>query len=113
METDSDTWRRAGRTPGPWDVGNEAREMNHRAQIRMLPDGRRVHMLDGPIDLIVEAFGESVEVECAYRAAAARFVTVLDELCEELTLLRAPTQLDGPMPNGIVARRMLEAVLPY
>jgi len=87
--------------------------MNHRAQIRMLPDGRRVHMQDGPIDLIVEAFGESVEVECAYRAAAARFVTVLDELCEELTFLRAPTQLDGPMPNGIVARRMLEAVLPY
>lgn len=87
--------------------------MNARAQIRMLPDGRRVHMQDGPIDLIVEAFGEPVEVERAYRAAAARFVTVLDELCGELVFLRQPTTVDGPTPNGPVARRMMEAVRPY
>ena len=41
--------------------------MNHRAsnraQIRMLPDGRRLHMHDGPIDIIVEAFGAASEVE--------------------------------------------------
>lgn len=62
--------------------------MNTRAQIRMLPDERRVHMQDGPIDLIVEAFGAAAEVERAYRAAASRFVTVLDELCGELGFLR-------------------------
>ena len=33
--------------------------MNTRAQIRLLDDGRRLHLNDGPIDLIVEAFGES------------------------------------------------------
>ena len=44
---------------------------------------------DGPIDLIVEAFGERAEIEAAYRAAAQRFVTVLDELCAELPLLRS------------------------
>jgi len=99
--------------------------MNHRAQIGMLPDGRRVHMQDGPIDLIVEAFGAPSEVERAYRAAAARFVTMLDELCSELPLLRREiprfedretrgTQLpDGAMPKGRVARRMFAAVLPY
>jgi ApbE superfamily uncharacterized protein (UPF0280 family) len=87
--------------------------MNHRAQIRMLPDGRRVHMQDGPIDLIVEAFGAPAEVERAYCAAAARFVTVLDELCGELILLRTAAQIDGQMPSGRVARRMLAAVLPY
>jgi ApbE superfamily uncharacterized protein (UPF0280 family) len=87
--------------------------MNHRAQIRMLQDGRRVHMQDGPIDLIMEAFGEPREVERAYRAAAARFVTVLDELCVELTLLRMAAREDRPILKGPVARRMLAAVLPY
>ena len=87
--------------------------MNARAQIRMLPDGRRVHMQDGPIDLVVEAFGADSEVDRAYRAAAERFVTVLDELCAELTFLRQPGQVEGPRPNGQVARRMLAAVRPY
>jgi ApbE superfamily uncharacterized protein (UPF0280 family) len=87
--------------------------MKNRAQIRMLPDGRRVHMQDGPIDLIVEAFGDSAQVEAAYRAAAERFVTVLDELCGELSLLRQPARLDGQLPNGPVARRMVEAARPY
>jgi uncharacterized protein len=87
--------------------------MNGRAQIRMLPDGRRLHMQDGPMDLIVEAFGEGREIEAAYRAASGRFVTVLDELCSELRFLREPTREDGPVPAGSVARRMVEAVEPY
>jgi ApbE superfamily uncharacterized protein (UPF0280 family) len=70
-------------------------------------------MQDGPIDLIVEAFAAAAEVETAYRAAAARFVNVLDELCGELSLLRQPAREDGPRPEGVVARRMVEAVLPY
>jgi len=87
--------------------------MTGRAQIRMLPDGRRLHMQDGPIDLIVEGFGEAGEIEAAYRAAAGRFVTVLDELCGELTFLRQPARVDCPQPGGEVARRMVEAVRPY
>jgi hypothetical protein len=47
-------------------------------------DGRRLHLQDGPIDLIVEAFGPQGEIENAYRAACARFERVLDELCAEL-----------------------------
>ena len=56
--------------------------------IRMLPDRRRLHLSDGPIDLIVEAGGIPQTVQCAYEAAARRFVTILDELCAELPLLR-------------------------
>ena len=41
----------------------EVRSMNTRAQIRLLEDGRRLHLHDGPIDLIVEAFGEADEIE--------------------------------------------------
>ena len=87
--------------------------MNSRAQIRILADGRRLHMHDGPIDLVLEAFGDAGEIEAAYRAAATRFVTVLDELCNELAFLRLPTRADGPLPAGPIARRMLAAVRPY
>jgi hypothetical protein len=81
--------------------------------VRLLPDNRRLHLHDGPIDLIVEAFGESAEIEAAYRAAARRFVTVLDELCGELPLLRAAAGAGGPQLSGPVARRMAEAVAPF
>ncbi len=87
--------------------------MNTRTQIRRLSDGRRLHLHDGPIDLIVEAFGEPGEVEVAYRAAAARFVSVLDELCGELSFLRQACSAEAPWPQGSVARRMTAAVMPY
>jgi len=87
--------------------------MNSRAQIRLLPDGRRLHLQDGPIDLIVEVFGAPGEVENAYRAACVRFETVLDELCAELPLLRHQCLPESEWPHGLVARRMMAAVLPY
>jgi len=87
--------------------------VKNRAQVRMLPDGRRLHMHDGPIDVIVEAFGEVSEIEVAYRAAAGRFVGVLDELCGELGFLRRPACENGDLPAGPIARRMLAAVRPY
>jgi len=87
--------------------------MKHRAQIRLLPDGRRLHLQDGPIDLIVEAFGESAEINKAYGACVARFEGVLDELCVELTLLRKACCVHDVWPNGTVARRMAAAVMPY
>jgi ApbE superfamily uncharacterized protein (UPF0280 family) len=86
--------------------------LNSRAQIRMLSDGRRLHMQDGPIDLIVEAFGELSEIENAYRAASDRFLSVLDELCEELTTLRQPWSHDLCV-RGAIARRMVQAVAPH
>jgi uncharacterized protein len=79
----------------------------------MLPDGRRLHMQDGPIDVIVEAFGDADEIAVAYRAAADRFVEILDELCGELQFLRRPACADGDLPSGPIARRMLAAVRPY
>jgi ApbE superfamily uncharacterized protein (UPF0280 family) len=87
--------------------------VRERAQIRLLPDGRRLHLHDGPIDLIVEAFGATAEINAAYRAAAERFVTVLDELCSELPLLRQPGGRGGPQAVGVIAKRMIAAVAPY
>jgi ApbE superfamily uncharacterized protein (UPF0280 family) len=91
----------------------EVRTVRDRPQIGLLPDGRRLHLHDGPIDLIVEAFGVTAEIDAAYRAAAERFVTVLDELCGELPLLRQPAREGGPVVQGVIARRMVTAVAPY
>ena len=87
--------------------------MNSRAQICMLPDHRRMHLNDGPIDLVIEAFGAPAEVEAAYRAGTERFATVLDELCSELALLRHQCLAESEWPRGPVARRMMAAVMPY
>ncbi len=81
--------------------------MTGRAQIAALPDGRR-HFHDGPIDLILEASGP--HAARAYDAAAARFATILDELCLELPRLRAAS---GPRPEGVVARRMADTVARF
>ena len=80
-----------------------------RAQARLLPDGRRLHLQDGPIDLIVEAAGEPAVVAAAYRAAASRFRFVLDELCSELAALRWPSRAPARAFRTPVAQRMENA----
>jgi uncharacterized protein len=82
-----------------------------RPQQRRLGDGR-LHLHDGPIDLIIEAFGETSVVEEAYDAVWGRFATILDELCTELPLLRADPRV-AQAPRGPVARRMAAAVAPF
>jgi ApbE superfamily uncharacterized protein (UPF0280 family) len=87
--------------------------VKQRPQIRYLSDGRRLHLQDGPIDLVVEAFGERAEIGIAYGAAAKRFESVLDELCRELPVLRQAARKNGPCPTGVIAKRMCAAVAPY
>jgi len=84
--------------------------MRTRLQCTWLADGKRLHLHDGPIDLVIQAFAPPRETARAYEAATARMQTLLDELCAELFLLRraAPQPLRGP-----VAQRMNAAVLPY
>jgi ApbE superfamily uncharacterized protein (UPF0280 family) len=82
-------------------------------QAELLPDGRRLHLNHGPIDLIVEAFGRRDEIEQAYRQAAARFDGLLEALVAELPLLRRPIGAARPRPEGPVARRMVAAVWPH
>ena len=78
--------------------------------IRMLPDRRRLHLNDGPIDLIVEANGAPQPVQCAYEAAVRRFVTILDELCAELPLLRTRASVNALRLSGSIARIMAAAM---
>jgi uncharacterized protein len=77
-----------------------------------LADGR-LHLQHGPIDLIIEAFGDAAEVEAAYRQAIARFSDILPTLVRELSTLRRPVGETYPPLHGPVAQRMAEAVWPY
>ena len=87
--------------------------MKRRPQIALLPDGRRLHLQDGPIDLIVEAKGGERGVRAAYQAAAMRFTGLLDELCAELIELRKAVHPQRCSLDGVVARRMHAAVAPF
>ena len=84
--------------------------MKRLPQIALLPDGKRLHLQDGPIDLIVEANGRDGEVRAAYDAAARRFTGLLDELCEELVELRRAADPVRCLLKSVVARRMHAAV---
>ena len=82
-------------------------------QRRLLPDGRRLHLQHGPIDLIIEAFGAAGEVARAYGQAEACFADLLATLVRELPALRRPIGEAPPDLAGPVARRMAAAVWPH
>jgi len=87
--------------------------MSRTPHIRFLADGRRLHLQDGPIDLIVEARGNEANERTAYDAAARRFTGLLDELCDELKTLREAADPVHCKLQGVVARRMHAAVAPF
>ena len=87
--------------------------MTRRPQIALLAGGKRLHLQDGPIDLIVEASGDGAAVRAAYEAAPRRFTGLLDELCAELTELRKAADPAQTALKGVVARRMHAAVAPF
>ncbi|WP_170415558.1 UPF0280 family protein [Ruegeria atlantica] len=76
----------------------------------ILPCGRRLHLQHGPIDLIVEAEGAR---DIAFEAARVRFDTILQDLVDELALLKSPLTANTTHPNGRVARRMDDAARPH
>ena len=87
--------------------------MTRLPQIALLADGRRLHLQDGPIDLIIEARGRADDIRAAYAAAMRRFTGLLDELCAELAQLRKPADPVRCSLEGVVARRMHAAVAPF
>ncbi len=78
-------------------------------QAALLPDGKRLHLHHGPIDLIVGV--EGADRELALERATERFRTVLAEIVEELAALQVP--FDGRSFDGAVAQRMARAVAPF
>ncbi|MCW5235744.1 UPF0280 family protein [Verminephrobacter eiseniae] len=79
---------------------------------RCLLPGGRWHFQHGPMDLIIEARGDSRAVALAHERAWLRFAGLLQELVDELPALRAPVGA-GCALRGVVARRMWAACRPY
>lgn len=80
---------------------------------RRLPDGRRLHMQHGPMDLIVDVDAPADVRARAETAAVARFETILGELVPQLDVLRAPIGDTAPPVEGTVARRMVAAASTF
>ena len=55
----------------------------------VLADGR-LHLQDGPIDLLCRGWGEAGEVQAGYEQAVLAFAGVLPGLCRQLHQLRTP-----------------------
>ncbi|MDK3073754.1 UPF0280 family protein [Sedimentitalea sp. JM2-8] len=81
-------------------------------QVSFLPDGRRLHLHHGPIDLIVDATGPGREA--GLRRAVKRFDSVLTELAGELVALRRPVAEPHVFQGRIAAtmQRAARAHLP-
>ena len=98
---------RLGRTSGR-TLRESSTPRGQGAMVALLPGGR-LHLQHGPIDIVVEAFGEAQAVRAGYARAAARFATILAELVAELPALRT----EGAPVAGSIARRMAAAVAPF
>jgi ApbE superfamily uncharacterized protein (UPF0280 family) len=86
------------------------------AQRSLLPDGRW-HFQHGPMDIVIDAeandaAGERAIIE-ANATAWQRFEVLLDELVDELPLLKQPVVSGGCPVRGAVARRMWQACAPF
>jgi ApbE superfamily uncharacterized protein (UPF0280 family) len=84
--------------------------------IRARLDARRWHFQHGPIDLVLEVFGDEAAAAAALDRAWTRFATVLEELVAELPRLRRPVEEADSMAKpvaGPVACRMVVACRPY
>ena len=81
--------------------------------VRMLPDGRRLHLHDGPIDAIAEAFGLPRGSAQAYDAATSGLSPCWTNSATELTLLRQDAVRSIPLLQGRVAQRMADGVQPF
>ncbi|MEQ8966593.1 MAG: UPF0280 family protein [Azospirillaceae bacterium] len=82
------------------------------AQAALLPDGR-LHLQEGPIDLVIGAEGAGEAVRRAYTSAARRFGGLLAGLVGELPGLRAWLGDTPPIFADPVAGRMLAATWPH
>jgi uncharacterized protein len=79
----------------------------------LLPDGRRLHLNHGPIDVVLEAWGDADEVARGYAAVEAIFPEVLPALARELPILRSDAREDWACLQGPVARRMAAACAKF
>jgi ApbE superfamily uncharacterized protein (UPF0280 family) len=75
--------------------------------------GNRLFLQQGPVNLIIKAFGTDEQVRQAYQQACAEFGGLLEELVKELPRLRKPLSWIVPTEKNATAQAMIEAVKPF
>jgi len=76
----------------------------------MNQEDHRLHLQEGPIDLILDVDAFKDIREHLFFSAKKRLSTVLKELVMELDLLKLPWGIKSPIPEGKIAQRMFYAV---
>lgn len=79
-------------------------------QATFLPDGKRLHLHHGPIDLIIGVSGDMRDL--CFEHATDRFQTILIGLMDELDALRRPLTPAATF-TGPVAKRMADAACSH
>jgi len=85
--------------------------IGHGATAARLPDGR-LHLQQGPINLVIGVAGDDRAVAMAWQAALAAFDGLLAGLVTELPALRSGDPADWADIHGPVAEAMVAAVDP-
>jgi ApbE superfamily uncharacterized protein (UPF0280 family) len=83
-----------------------------RPQASLLSDGRRLHLNHGPIDLIIEAFGEAQEVRQHTTRRSLGFRQFWESWLENWPSCANRRRFIGAAFFGSTARRMEAAVAP-
>lgn len=83
------------------------------AIVRIMEDGKRLHLQHGPIDIIAQAFGDQAEVGKAYELAADYFQNVLEAVVNDLALLKRPVGDIDPAKLGAIGQRMYQVAFKF
>ena len=76
----------------------------------MNQEDHRLHLQEGPINLILDVDAFKDIRKHLFISAKKRLSTVLRELVLELDLLKLPWKIESPVPKGKIAQRMFYAV---
>jgi uncharacterized protein len=76
-----------------------------RLRVAWLADGKRLHLLYGALDLIIQAFGRPAELGRAYEAGIERARALLFDLEDDVPRLRA-----GELPESALGQRIAAAI---
>lgn len=92
-------------SPRTLDLGRDC-------MVTMLPEGR-LQLQQGPINLVVKAYGSEPDVRAAYQRAIGHFPTILERLAANLPILKQPIDAATELSDSPAGERMLDATSPY
>ena len=87
--------------------------MREQPTARFLPDGKRLLLQHGPIDLVVQAFGDDADSARRLRCGHAPLRRSPRRIVPRARSVAHTGRSPRAMPKGPIARRMVEAVLPF